>query len=106
MSHSMTGFPGGQELPENVRKLKPANVVVEFQPTNAQIMTMLIEMNARLTHMESLLTENSTDISTTKQAIVFITEQVEPTLKMLTEGPIGQILGIGPKPEPRSRRHR
>jgi hypothetical protein len=101
MSHSMTGYAGG--LPDNVRNLKSAEVV-EFQPSNAQIMTVLIELQAQIASLHSMITANSADIESTKQAINVVVEQVKPTLDMLSNGPIGQLLGIGPKPEPRSRR--
>jgi hypothetical protein len=90
-------------IPENVRHLKPAEVL-PFQPTNAQLMTVLIEIQATLANLQSMTTENCTDIETTKQAITFVVEQVKPTLDMLSTGPIGQLLGLGPKPEPRRRR--
>jgi hypothetical protein len=94
MSHSMTGYAGG--LPDNVRNLKPAEVV-ELQPSNADIMRMLMEIREEIR-------ANSADIAQTKDAISVVVEQVKPTLDMLSNGPIGQLLGIGPKPEPRSRR--
>jgi flagellar biosynthesis/type III secretory pathway ATPase len=101
MTHS---FPG--ELPENVRHLKPAEVVT-FQPSNAQIMTLLIEIKASLDHVVAMTLANTTDIEITKQAITRVVDEVTPTLDMLTKGPIGQLLGIGPAPEPRTgRRHR
>lgn len=85
-----------QELPENVRHLKPVPVVLDT-PTNEDIMSMLIQLQNRISEIQQ-------DIKDTKESVSRIVDEVKPTLEMLTHGPIGQILGIAPKPEPRNRR--
>lgn len=47
------------------------------------------------------------DIEAVKGIGDLVMDNVKPTLDMLTNGPIGQILGIAPPPSPRiGRRHR
>jgi hypothetical protein len=105
-SNQMTISHGGVNgIPENVLRLKPVEIV-EFQPTNAQIYERLIELQDQVTNLYKITLENQTNIETATKAIGLITEQVTPTLEMLTKGPIGQLLGIAPPPEPRTRRGR
>lgn len=92
-------------LPDHVRHLKPVEVI-EPEPTNAQLMTVLIEIQTELASLSGRITAMETDISTTKTAVCLVYEQVQPTLEMLTNGPIGQLLGIAPPPERRPRRGR
>jgi hypothetical protein len=92
-----------KDIPDNVRSLKPAEVV-EFQPSNAQLMSALIELHQELASMRAELAEVRGDIGMTKDVIVAVKDQVTPTLEMLQNGPIGQLLGIAPSPPPRKRR--
>lgn len=94
-----------QMIPENVRFLQPAEIV-ESEPTNTDIMRKLVEIQKQLSELHTITMENRADIETTKNAISVVVEQVKPTLDMLSTGPIGQLLGIAPKPEPRQRRLR
>lgn len=98
----MTGYSGVQQLPDNVRELKPAEVV----PPPQDPMAMLQEILTRMDRMQEEITAIKADIGATKDAIAFITEQVKPTLDMLSNGPIGQLLGIAPPSPPRIRRGR
>lgn len=83
-------------LPDNVRALKPANQEV----TVGDIVTMLTEIREAQARIEH-------DIAEVKGISNLVMENVKPTLDMLTNGPIGQILGIAPPPPPRiGRRHR
>jgi hypothetical protein len=92
-----------QSIPENVRHLKPVEVV-EYQPSNVEIMGKLIEIQAQVAAMYALTVENRADIEASKTAMSFIVDQVKPTLDMLSNGPIGQLLGIAPPPVRRNRR--
>jgi hypothetical protein len=97
-----------QSIPDNVRVLKPAEVV---QPTLDPAMKLLNEVLRRLdeTRADVLALKEEiavikADIGMTKDVIVAVKDQVTPTLEMLQNGPIGQLLGIAPPQIPRKRR--
>ena len=85
-------------LPDNVRNLKPVEIVETV--TVGDVINMLQEIREAQGRIEK-------DIAAVKAIGDLVIENVKPTLDALTNGPIGQILGIAPPPPPRvSRRNR
>jgi hypothetical protein len=88
-----------RRVPDNVVNLKPAEVV---SPDPA--MAMMQSVLDKLESIETRIASMEEKIAGTEKVVGMVYENVKPTLDMLTNGPIGQLLGIAPPPAPRERR--
>lgn len=90
-----------RRVPDNVVNLKPAEVTTMDDPDPVELLTSVLET---LEAIEKRLASMEAKIAATENVVGMVYENVKPTLDMLTNGPIGQLLGIAPPPAPRERR--
>jgi hypothetical protein len=93
-----------QSIPDNVRSLKPVEVVPDPVRLLNEILLRLDETRGDILALKEEIKAIKEDIGMTKDVITAVKDQVTPTLEMLQNGPIGQLLGIAPSPPPRRRR--
>jgi hypothetical protein len=110
-----------RRVPDNVVNLKPANTDTT-DPAQELLLQILDKLNAietriddkdsrliisrledRMMAIEARLEVIEVKIGATEKVVGMVYENVKPTLDMLTNGPIGQLLGIAPPPAPRER---